>query len=150
MNAPSTVPAATLGVLICHTRNELVQYLERTLAAAGFDVNFTQYLALKRLASDGPMSASELARALKHDGGALSRMLDRLSAKGYLRRTPDPRDRRALRIELTEAGQAASIQMREHGRGALQAALGGIDDAERAQLASALERIMTTLQHLNS
>ena len=50
-------------------------------------------------------TAAELARAGCVDTGAMTRMLDRLEAKGLLHRTRCPKDRRVVRIELTGDGQ---------------------------------------------
>jgi DNA-binding MarR family transcriptional regulator len=37
--------------------------------------------------------------------GAITNRVDRLTAKGLVRRTPDPDDRRSIRVELTPAGR---------------------------------------------
>ena len=50
-------------------------------------------------------TAAELARAACVDTGAMTRMLDRLEAKKLVRRTRCPKDRRVVRIELTDEGQ---------------------------------------------
>ena len=49
-------------------------------------------------------TAAELARYACTDTGAVTRMLDRLEAKGLLRRTPCPKDRRVTQLELTPDG----------------------------------------------
>jgi DNA-binding MarR family transcriptional regulator len=49
-------------------------------------------------------TAAELARLADVDTGAMTRMLDRLEAKGFLRRTPCAKDRRVMQLELTQAG----------------------------------------------
>ena len=49
-------------------------------------------------------TAAELARIGCVDTGAMTRMLDRLEAKGLLRRTPCAKDRRVVQLELTPDG----------------------------------------------
>jgi len=49
-------------------------------------------------------TAAELARVACVDTGAMTRMLDRLEAKGLLQRSPCPNDRRVVQLELTPAG----------------------------------------------
>ncbi|MEO8756006.1 MAG: MarR family transcriptional regulator, partial [Casimicrobiaceae bacterium] len=39
------------------------------------------------------------------DTGAMTRMLDRLEAKGLLHRTPCPKDRRVMQLGLTAEGE---------------------------------------------
>jgi DNA-binding MarR family transcriptional regulator len=50
-------------------------------------------------------TAAELARFGCVDTGAMTRMLDRLEAKGLLRRAKCPKDRRVVRLELTDEGR---------------------------------------------
>ena len=50
-------------------------------------------------------TAAELARVGCVDTGAMTRMLDRLEAKGLLRRSRCPRDARVVRLELTDEGR---------------------------------------------
>ena len=100
------IHAPSLGMLLTMVRAEMVRAIEAELASQGLDISFTQYLIMKKAQQLGPASATELARAVEIDGGAMTRQLDQLERKGFLRRTPHAQDRRALRIELTDAGQA--------------------------------------------
>src|SRR5437879_5236036 len=90
--------APSLGMLITMVRSEIVRAIEAALASQGLDLSFTQYLILKKSQQLGPVSATELARSVELDGGAMTRQLDQLERKGYLRRSPHEQDRRALRI----------------------------------------------------
>src|SRR5262249_23773853 len=53
--------------------------------------------------SRGPVTATELARAVGLTSGGLSIALDRLERVGYVRRTPHPDDRRSVLVEATDA-----------------------------------------------
>jgi len=145
---PSTArePAESLGVLLGLVRTEIVRAMESELAAQQIGLRFTQFLILKKLAKLGPMSASELARAVELDGGAMTRQLDQLEAKGLLRRTPHEQDRRALRIELTEAGDALWQQMTPCSDRVLAAAQRSLSPTEREQLNDYLERVLHALR----
>ncbi|MHB1056990.1 MAG: MarR family winged helix-turn-helix transcriptional regulator [Rhodanobacter sp.] len=152
MNLPIPVPASpreSLGVLLGLVRAEMVRAMEAELARTGADLRFTQFLILKRLARLGPMSASELARSVELDGGAMTRQLDQIERKGYLRRCPHEQDRRALRIELTEAGHAIWQQLTDCNERVLNAAQRSLDDAEQAQLHDYLERVLYALRDKN-
>lgn len=144
-----TSPKESLGVLLGLVRAEMVRAMEAELARTGADLRFTQFLILKRLARLGPMSASELARAVELDGGAMTRQLDQIERKGYLRRCPHEQDRRALRIELTEAGHAIWQQLTDCNERVLNAAQRSLDDAEQAQLHDYLERVLHALRDKN-
>lgn len=136
----------SLGVLLGLVRAEIVRAMETEIAAKGLDLRFTQFLILKRLAMLGPMTATELARAVELDGGAMTRQLDQLESKGYLRRRPHEQDRRALRIELTAAGDALWQQLTSCNERVLAAAQRSLSEPERKRLHTYLERVLHALR----
>jgi DNA-binding MarR family transcriptional regulator len=69
-----------------------------------FDVSVTQCYALRELVRQGPMALSRLASELYLDGSTASRVIDSLERKGYVTRSQDPEDGRAIRLEATKAG----------------------------------------------
>lgn len=139
-------PRESLGILLGLVRSELVRAMEAEIAAKGLDLRFTQFLILKRLARLGPMGASELARSVELDGGAMTRQLDQLEQRGLLRRRPHELDRRALRIELTEAGDALWRTLTGCNDRVLAAAQSSLDAQERHQLHDYLERVLHALR----
>lgn len=139
-------PKESLGILLGLVRAEIVRAMEAELATRNVDLRFTQFLILKRLARLGPMSATELARSVELDGGAMTRQLDQLERKGYLRRCPHEQDRRALRIELTAAGDAMWKQLTDCNERVLAAAQRSLDAAEQARLHDYLERVLHALR----
>ena len=148
MNVDPHAPASTresLGLLVSLVRAEIVRAMEAELALHGARLRFTQYLIIKRLTRLGPMCAGELARAVDLDGGAMTRQLDQLEHKGYLRRCPHAQDRRSLRIELTTAGSALWLQLDDCQQRVLTAAQRGLKASERAQLHDYLERVLRAL-----
>jgi DNA-binding MarR family transcriptional regulator len=136
----------SLGVLLGLVRAEIVRAMEAEIAGKGLGLRFTQFLILKRLAMLGPMTATELARAVELDGGAMTRQLDQLESKGYLRRCPHEQDRRALRIELTAAGDALWQQLTSCNERVLAAAQRSLSEAERKRLHTYLERVLHALR----
>jgi DNA-binding MarR family transcriptional regulator len=105
-DAESSDRSFQLCRLVGRIRAEFVYAVEQEMGRQGVNLNFTQFLALKLLGPEDPMTPVELARALHYNPGALTRLLDKLEQRGYLKRVPDPDDRRALRLELTTQGKA--------------------------------------------
>lgn len=133
--------------LIGQIRAELVLGIEQALVESGVELNFSQFLALKRLGEDGPMAPGELARILNYNPGALTRLLDKLEQLGYLQRVPDPTDRRALRLELTPAGRRIHTRMIACGNAAAERAFAKVTRTEQRQLHGLLARV---LHHLHA
>jgi len=76
--------------------------LESRLGAHGVSpAQFRLLLALARGESD---TVRGLASVLRLDGGAVTRLADRLQVKGLVLRRPDPSDARSVRLSLTESG----------------------------------------------
>ena len=73
-------------------------------------ITHPQYLVMLALWGRSPLSVKQLSGLLQLDPGTLSPLLKRLEAIGYVTRRRDPRDERALAVELTEAGRALREQ----------------------------------------
>jgi DNA-binding MarR family transcriptional regulator len=71
------------------------------LVATRMQLTETGLQCLYVLSRLGPTTAGELGRRVNLTSGAASRMLDRLEAAGYVRRVPDPGDRRRVLVEAT-------------------------------------------------
>ena len=79
--------------------------LEETLDA--FDLSHGEWRVLTTLRWTEPdhrSSPGELSRAHDLSSGAMTNRIDRLENAGLVRRLPDPGDRRAVRVELTDKG----------------------------------------------
>jgi DNA-binding MarR family transcriptional regulator len=72
------------------------------VAAARYGLNRTDMRALEILGRRGTSQPTELARALGFTTGGVTAVLDRLERAGYVRRRPDPTDRRRLIVEVTD------------------------------------------------
>jgi MarR family transcriptional regulator, organic hydroperoxide resistance regulator len=64
-----------------------------------------QYLVMLALWQHEPLAVRDLADKLSLDSATLSPLLKRLEAVGYLTRSRDPEDERALQVALTPEGR---------------------------------------------
>ena len=85
------------------------------VAFAAYDVTPSQVRAIRVLAShdSGGVRASELAQHLKIAPRSATEVVDALEAKGLVLRSPDPGDRRAVLVALTERGRELSEEVRK-------------------------------------
>jgi DNA-binding MarR family transcriptional regulator len=88
---------------------QVTRRIGRDLAAAGLP-DLTWYDLLWAVYRR-PLRVNELAREVVLSATAMSRFVDRVEAAGYVRREPDPADRRALQITITDAGVDLLRQM---------------------------------------
>jgi len=88
---------------------------------------------------------SRICKDMSYDPGAMTRMIDRLEAKGLILRGRSTSDRRRVCLELTAAGEAVVPRLREHSLAVQQRLLGGFRRDEAEQLSGYLERIVANL-----
>lgn len=93
-------------------REELVAGLSslmRMMSAAGVvlsqmvatrvGLNSTDMECLDLLSQEGPTTARRLSEVTGLSTGSVTSLIDRLERAGYVRRTPNPRDRRSILVE---------------------------------------------------
>jgi DNA-binding MarR family transcriptional regulator len=100
-----------LGALLYALTRAVVAAEEPVLRAHG--VEMWDYVILTRLASGAAPTQATLAAAVGRDKTRLIPLLDGLEARGLLRRTPDPDDRRNRIVALTPEGQALFARCRD-------------------------------------
>lgn len=85
-----------------------------------------------------PPRMADLAQRLDVVPRAVTTLVDALEERDLLRRAPDPRSRRVIRIELTDGGLRALEELRLARRAAAAEILAPLDDPGRAALARLL------------
>ncbi|HLB22031.1 MAG TPA: MarR family transcriptional regulator [Solirubrobacteraceae bacterium] len=127
----------------------LASFLMRTANVGTFnmiaelDLSFTQIKALCALDADGQeRSVKALAESLGVSLAAMSRAVDGLFERGFVRRDEDAADRRMKRVGLTEAGRAVPQALNEGRLSALQELMGSLTDEEAGALQHALDLIL--------
>jgi len=87
----------------------LAQYLERSvneaLAPHGLTLGQFDILATLRRQADGRLTPTQLMRSVMLSSGGMTNRLDRLEEAGWIRREPDPEDRRGVVVGLTRKGR---------------------------------------------
>jgi len=108
------------------------------------------FYALHAVACHGPIRLSDLAGRLNLDASTVSRHVRNLEQAGYLDRTPDPADRRASQVFLSEAGRSVLCATVEVRRARVAAALAGWSEPDRHQLVTLLTQLAEDLSRTDS
>ncbi|MFD3656818.1 MarR family winged helix-turn-helix transcriptional regulator [Streptomyces sp. NPDC058620] len=114
------------------------QWRDFAAAAAHYGLTSTQAKLLAQL--DGPLPMRALATLLVCDASNVTGVVDRLEARGLVRREPDPADRRVKNVMATDEGREIIRRVREE----MQATHGALDTLgadESATLYALLERL---------
>ncbi len=88
----------------------------------------------------------DLALHSGRDKAQLARLVKSLCDKGLLARTSDAEDRRQVRLALTDAGRDVQQVLRTQACRLTATATAGLTEADRAQLATLLERVRANLE----
>jgi DNA-binding MarR family transcriptional regulator len=139
-------PASCVGQLMYRVRAAQMGALDAALAQdpdlAPMEISASQYIIISVLAKRGVDSAAQLCKDLSYDAGAMTRMIDRLEAKGLISRRRCPEDRRLVKLELTEAGSAALPKLRACSVRVLNRFLHGFTLEEARQLEGFMVRML--------
>jgi DNA-binding MarR family transcriptional regulator len=140
-------PAHCVGQLMYRVKAAHMSALDEALARhpdlAPLEISAAQYVTISVLAKCGEdTAAAKICKDLSYDAGAMTRMVDRLEAKGLISRCRCPEDRRLVKIKLTEAGVAALPKMRECSVRVLNHLLRGFSPTEARQLEGFLVRML--------
>jgi DNA-binding MarR family transcriptional regulator len=132
--------------LINRVKNEALSALDQALAAdpevSALEVTAAQYVIIAQLAEREANSSAQLCKSFSYDAGAMTRMVDRLEAKGLVERRRCPDDRRLINLELTEAGKALFPKMKAISATVQNRFLRGFSKVEVRQLEEFLGRIL--------
>jgi DNA-binding MarR family transcriptional regulator len=127
-----------------------VEALTRVLVAVAWDsahaapvgMTFPQVRLLLVLQGLGEVSCSRLASALGVNASSVTRLADKLEARGYIVRGADPHNRSVVTVAVTEAGQQVVARVLERRYTALGTLLGQLTPAQRRRAASAARELV--------
>lgn len=139
-------PLKALGHLMGKVRGQLLTALAADLLRdeelGPLEITAAQFIVLVRLADNAhPIAISELCKQDAYDAGAMTRMLDRLEAKGLIQRSRSGEDRRVVLLELTQAGRTAYPRLRAVSMRVMNRSLGDFSPQEAQQLETLLLRM---------
>jgi len=104
---------------------------------------FDVLAALRRAGAPYTLSPGDLLKQNLVSSGTMTNRLDRLEKRGFLRREPDPHDRRGVRAVLTDEGRAAVDASLDDLLAQEREILAALGNDERVDLARMLRSLIT-------
>ncbi|MFD0485054.1 MarR family winged helix-turn-helix transcriptional regulator [Kineococcus sp. GCM10028916] len=120
--------------------------LKARMARGQSEVERAMHVVLFVLADAGPLRVSALAERLGTDPSTTSRQTGELVKRDLLRKLPDPDDRRASLLAVTDAGHDVVATMKQRRHEQLAAAVDGFDARELTVFTSLLARFVDGLE----
>jgi DNA-binding MarR family transcriptional regulator len=133
-----------MGDAIGHQVFSVMTLMRREVEARMAEHGLTdaQWKPLWMLRAGRASTAIELAREMDVDAGAVTRMVDRLEAKGLIERVRSDEDRRVVNLRLTRAGETAADKVPHVLAAVNNDFLRGFSESEWKQLRKLLARLV--------
>lgn len=90
-------------------------------------------------------TAKKIRSNIDIDEGYLSRIIDKFTEKGLVKKTPAPEDRRLHLIQLTEKGKKEFSKLNENSNQLISQLMEKLSESERTELVKLMDRIKALL-----
>lgn len=107
------------------------------------------FMILELLYSKGSLPVQKISEILSIPSGSITYVVDKLEKKGLVERQPNPNDRRASNVVLTEEGRALFDEIFPKHVATISQNLSFISNDEKEQLIDLLKRIGMGAQSLD-
>jgi DNA-binding MarR family transcriptional regulator len=135
---------SSVGYLIKRALSLMLDAMEPALEAHGF--TFVQYQIMSQLREGIAVNPKDLCTQIRHNSGALTRVIDQLAERGLLERSRRDRDRRKVELELTADGRKVIESLVPLVVDKLNLALSDFSSDEVRELTRLLLKLNVTLQ----
>jgi len=123
--------------------------MDRTAIAAGFGRRGDfEVLALLRRNEPDLLTPVDVAKKLLSSQSGMTGKLDRLEEQGLIQRIPDPKDRRVVRLGVTDSGRSLIDEAFRSSLEVYESILDELSPVEREQLATLLTKLLKRLDHV--
>ena len=138
----------SLGRLIYFTAQELSNFAEKVLKP--YDLTLEQFHLLKNMPEDMGLTQRQLGDIANKKPANMTRILDRLEAKGLVVRRDNPEDRRAALVSLTDKG--LELVAKVHGGFELfsNRFVAGISEQEQETVKNVLKKMSENLREMTN
>jgi DNA-binding MarR family transcriptional regulator len=129
----------TLAEAFWSVARRLRHLSQETLAP--WDITPSHLRALRVLSREGSIRLSELSDRLRIAPRSATEVVDGLQVRGLVRRLPDPGDRRATLVEVTDRGASVLDAARAARAAEAERVFGRLSQADRARLTRILRQL---------
>jgi|GEM_PF-1587406 len=141
-----------LGYLVHHLMYAFRQTLAEQCLVSGYPITADELgivMMLHQAGHELGLTQKQLADTLAKDKAVITRLLNSLAGKKLILRTADTKDRRVVRVSLTEAGLAAAETLRPKLMEVLKQAYSDISDEEFQLARDVLARMLSNVREIS-
>ncbi len=135
--------STSLGYLLKVAHTRLHDCAAQSFAT--HDISLIQWIVLMKLHEGTARTAGDLCKRMHYDTGAVTRMIDQLEERGYVKRERSLEDRRVVELQLTRSGRSKITQLTPLMVDKLNGALADFSAAEFGELTRLLHKLIHNL-----
>lgn len=148
MNSTTTQSGMHVWLVLWKAYKAMEHLDKQSIASLGIG-GISDFAILEILLHKGPTPVSLIGKKVGLTSGSITTAVDRAEKRGWVRRLPDPEDRRIVRIELTAAGREIIEPNLHQHAAALERATAVLDASERQTLVVLLKKLGYHAQSLH-
>ncbi|KIL51328.1 hypothetical protein KP77_08400 [Jeotgalibacillus alimentarius] len=136
----------SLGYKLFHASRLMNSRLNRNFKENGFNLSYEQWQILSRLYERDAQTQNDLAVQNERDQASVSRLIDNLIKRGYVKREVDQKDRRVNKILLTDEAKRIRHDLEHLAQKTIAQASEDLSEEELALTLDALDKIRGNLE----
>ena len=105
------------------------------------EIGFSEFTILEALLNKGPLKVNDIGRRINLTSGSITTAVDRLEARGLVKRSADEEDGRARLVSLTAAGKSLITRTFGRHKQRMDAAAVSLTKTERRTLIELLKKL---------
>jgi MarR family transcriptional regulator, transcriptional regulator for hemolysin len=122
------------------------QFAQNRLNESGLNITVDQWLIMNVINEDPEVSQQEIAEKVFKDNASVTRIIELLVKKGYIKRTILNADRRRTKLEVTKKGTELIKEASKVVNAYRRVALKGISEPELKRLRIILDKMITNCE----
>lgn len=134
-------PDQELFVVLQRAADHLLHDTQAVLRSSGLSAQQFNVLRILRGAR-GPLNCTEIANRMINRDPDMTRLLDRLESKGWIERSRDGEDRRAVLASITKAGLDLLAELDQPVRESHLKQFAALDEATKRTVSDALKLLL--------
>ena len=123
------------------------QFAQNRLNESGLNITVDQWLIMNVINEDHDVSQQEIAEKVFKDNASVTRIIELLVRKGYVKRTVLAEDRRRTKLEITKKGAELIKETSKVVNAYRRSALKGINETELKKVRSVLDKIILNCEN---
>lgn len=139
--------ASQFGIELYILGNLLWRHIGEVIRREGLaDVTVNHAVVMKYLSEHEEVYQRDLEAEFQVNRSTITKIMQAMERRGYLRREGDPTDARRKRLVLTELGQELNLQLRKCVEEANETFLGAVSPEEARMLVSTMQKMRQKLE----